>query len=226
MIKHLILLTITCICCLSSTVISRRIKWTSENLEPHLVQASIEKMDGKKVVKVVKDSTVVAVDEPTFVRIKDLNLKDGIIEVKVLSRLTTNATPTARGFIGLAFRIKEDFSQFECIYIRPTNGRAEEQVRRNHAIQYFSFPDYKFPRLRKEAPEMYEAYADMGLNEWIDMKIVVQGQKVQLFLHKQKQPCLVVNDLKLGDGASGGIGLFVDVGTEGYFRDLRVSAHD
>jgi hypothetical protein len=142
-----------------------------------------------------------------------------------LSRLLKNASPTARGFIGVAFRIDDDNSKFECIYIRPTNGRADDQVRRNHSVQYFSFPDFKFPRLRKEAPEMYESYADMGLNEWIKIKIVVKGAKAQLFLNDNKQPSLLVNDLKLGENASGALGLFVDVGTEGYFADLKVTKH-
>lgn len=126
-------------------------------------------------------------------------------------------------FIGVAFRSNADNSKFECIYIRPTNGRADDQMRRNHSIQYFSFPDFKFPRLRKEAPEMYESYADMGLNEWIKIKIVVKGKQVKLFLNDNQQPSLVVNDLKLGENNSGALGLFVDVGTEGYFRDLKVT---
>ncbi|HLF35732.1 MAG TPA: hypothetical protein VI583_15925 [Cyclobacteriaceae bacterium] len=96
-------------------------------------------------------------------------------------------------------------------------------MRRNHSIQYFSFPDYKFPRLRKESPEKYESYADMGLNEWIKIKIVVYGTQAKLFLNDNKEPSLIVNDLKLGANHSGGIGLFVDIGTEGYFTNLKIT---
>lgn len=135
----------------------------------------------KKVVRIAKDSTVKEPDEASFARLNDMVFENGTIEVKVLSRLLKTAKPDDRGFIGIAFRINEDNSKFECIYIRPTNGRAEQQVRRNHSIQYFSFPDYKFDRLRKESPEMYESYADMGLDEWIDLKIVVQGKQAKLF---------------------------------------------
>jgi hypothetical protein len=112
-----------------------------------------------------------------------------------------NAPSTSRGFIGLAFRINENHSKFESIYIRPTNGRADDQVRRNHSIQYFSFPDYDFDRFRKEAPEKYESYADMGLNEWITMRIEVEGTKAKLFLNNNKQPSLIVNDLKHGENS-------------------------
>ena len=96
-------------------------------------------------------------------------------------------------------------------------------MRRNHSIQYFSYPDYGFDRLRKEAEGVYESYADMGLNEWITMRIEVKGKQAKLFLNDNKQPSLIVNDLKLGDNVSGGIGLWVDGGTEGYFKDLKIT---
>lgn len=202
---------------------AQKIKLTDSILVANKVYMTTEKLQGKAVVKVRKDSTIKEVDEPTFVRVKNLEFKNGVIEVDVLSRLLPTASPTDRGFIGLAFRINDSNSKFECIYIRPTNGRADDQLRRNHSIQYFSFPDYKFPRLRKESPEMYESYADMGLNEWIKLKIVVKGNQAKLFLNNNKQPSLIVNDLKHGADASGAIGFFVDVGTEGYFSNLKVT---
>lgn len=202
---------------------AQKIDLKNDKLEAISVTMALEKLDGKSVVKVAKDSAVKEVDEPTFVRLKDITFKDGTIEVKVLSKLLPNAPGLARGFIGVAFRINESNSKFECIYIRPTNGRAEDQVRRNHSIQYFSFPDYKFPRLRKESPEKYESYADMALSQWVKMKIVVKETQAKLYLNDNPQPSLVVNDLKHGADFAGGIGLFVDVGTEGYFTDLRIS---
>lgn len=33
---------------------------------------------------------------------------------------------------------------------------------------------------------------------------------------------LTVKDLKLGESAHGAIGLFVDIGTEGFFRNMRI----
>ncbi|MGI4734536.1 MAG: hypothetical protein ACRYG7_05085 [Janthinobacterium lividum] len=47
------------------------------------------------------------------------------------------------------------------MYLRPANGRADNQLQRNHAVQYFSYSDYRFERLRKEAPGQYETYADL-----------------------------------------------------------------
>jgi hypothetical protein len=207
---------------IASDVDSQAIKFDKNKLEAVNVSMSMEKLMGKEVVKVIKDSAVKEVDEPTFVKLKGIDFRNGTIEVKVLSKLLKNAPDFSRGFIGIAFRITDSNSKFESIYLRPTNARQEDQVRRNHSIQYFSFPDYKFERLRKEAPEKYESYTDIALNEWITMKIEVKEKQAKLFINNNKQPSLVVNDLKHGAGSSGTIGLWVDVGTEGFFTDLKI----
>lgn len=193
-----------------------------DNMEAVNVFMSSQKLDGENVIRVVKDSAITEFDEPTFVKIKDTKFINGTIEVKVLSRLLPNAPDFSRGFIGLVFRVNDDNSKFESIYIRPTNARAENQVRRNHSIQYFAYPDFKFQRLRKESPEMYESYSDLTLNEWTTLRIEVNGEKAKLYINNNKQPSLVVNDLKLGANQHGAIGMFVDVGTEGFFKDLKV----
>lgn len=211
-----------CLLIYSGSLYAQHYNLNKNTLEPIQVSMAVEKQGGNNVVKVIKDSTVKAFDEPTFVKIKESNFKNGTIEVKVLSRLLESAPEFSRGFIGIAFRINDDNSKFESIYLRPTNARAEDQIRRNHTIQYYSYPDYKFDKLRKEAPEAYESYDDMDLNQWIRMRIVVEGKKARLYLNDNKQPSLIVNDLKLGPDASGAIGLFVDIGTEGFFRDLII----
>lgn len=207
---------------LSSGLSAQHIKMSKENLVANQVYLSFVKFEGKEIVKVEADTTIKGTDEATFVKIKNLDFKDGIIEVKVLSRLMKNAPAFARGFIGLAFRIGEKNEKFESIYIRPTNGRADDQIRRNHSIQYFAFPDYRFDKLRKTDPEKYESYADMGLNEWIILRIEVEGQKAKFFVNNAKQPSLIVNDLKLGADKAGSIGLWIGNWTEGYFKDLKV----
>jgi len=202
---------------------SQAVKFESNKLEPVDALISTEQLTSTGVVKVIKDSTVKESDQPTFVKIKGIDFKTGTVEVKILSRLLKNAPDFARGFIGIAFHINDSNSRFECIYLRPTNGRADDQLRRNHSIQYFSFPDYSFERLRKEAPGEYESYADMGLDEWITMEIEVKEKQAKLFLNGNKQPSLIVNDLKSGDNVSGAVGLWMDVGTEGFFKELKVT---
>lgn len=222
-IKLVVLSLISSLFATATTMYGQAIKLDRDKLVPNQVSMSFKQMMGKEALKVVKDSTIQKVDEPTFVKINGINFTNGTIEVKVLSRLLKNASALARGFIGVAFRVDATNSTYECIYIRPTNGRADDQVRRNHSTQYYAYPDYKFDRLRKESPEKYESYADMTLNEWITLKIVVNGQEAKLYLNDAKQPCLIVKDMKLGATQSGGIGLWVDVGTEGYFTDLKIT---
>jgi hypothetical protein len=222
MVKNITIAVNTFFLLFSPSLNAQVIRFFKNNLQPVQVSMSIEQLTGKQVVKVLKDTSVKTFDQPTFVKIKGFDFKDGTIEVSLLSRLLPNAPVLARGFIGVAFRINDSNSKFECIYIRPTNGRAGNQLQRNHSIQYFSYPDYDFERFRKEAPGIYESYADMGLNEWIKMKIVVKGTQASLFLNGNKQPSLIVNDLKLGSELSGAIGLWVDVGTEGFFSDLKI----
>lgn len=196
------------------------------------VKASVVELDGDEVLKVERDLDKLpfdvkrleaTVDEPTYIKLKNISFGNGIIEVKVLSRLQ-NPSPfeLARGFIGLAFRINEGDSAFEAIYLRPVNGRSDNQRFRNHTVQYFAYPDYKFERLRKEFPEMYETAASIGLNEWITMRIEVTGEKAELFINDAKYSNFIVPKM-LGKTTAGSIGLWVDIGTEGYFKDLKVS---
>lgn len=191
-------------------------------LEAVSVDLSMARIGEKTAIRVTKDPAIQDVDEPTFAKLKDVKFNNGTIEVRVRSRLLKDAPELARGFIGVAFRIDPQNRKFECLYLRPTNGRAAVQLRRNRSTQYFSYPDFKFDRLRKEAPGEYESYVDIRLDEWITMRIEVQGRQACLFVNNASQPVLIVNDLKHGPDLTGGIGLWVDVGTEGYFADLKI----
>ena len=90
------------------------------------------------------------------------------------------------------------------------------------SAQYISFPDYEWQRLRTEAPGQYESYADLVPGEWTRIKVEVSGVKARLYVNGAPQPVLVVNDLKLGDG-KGAVALWIGVGTEAYFANLRLS---
>lgn len=204
---------------------AQTIRFEGKEFEISHVKASVVRLNGEEVLRLERDlenfPIEKGVDEPTFVKLTDLDMENGTVEVKVLSRLLPGAPAFARGFIGLAFRISPDNSAYESIYIRPTNGRAEDQVRRNHSVQYYAYPDYKFDRLRKDFPEMFETYADMGLDEWITLRIEFRDKSARLFLNEQEQPAFLVKEM-LGASIRGSIGLWVEVGTEGYFKDLRI----
>lgn len=192
------------------------------NFRPVNVFVTAVEIEGRKAMRVTKDPKIQEVDEATYARLVGADFQNGTIEVQVLSRLLPDAPDYARGFIGIAFRIDADNSKFEGIYIRPTNGRADDAFRREHSTQYFSYPDFKFDRLRKESPGKYESYADIGLDEWIKLKIEVKRETAKFYLNGSEQPVLSVDDLKHGPDSFGGIGLWVDIGTEGYFTGLMI----
>jgi hypothetical protein len=150
------------------------------------------------------------------------DFKDGTIEAEVAGVPITAIDPTARGFVGVVFRAQEHGTRAENIYLRPTNGRADDQLRRNHAVQYESLPDFPWDRLRKEAPGVYESYVDLEAGAWTKMKIEIAGTKARLYVNGAAQPCLIVNDLKLGE-VRGQVGLWAYIATDAYFSNLRVT---
>ena len=147
------------------------------------------------------------------------DFRDGTIEVEVAG--TPRPGADARGFIGVLFRVQDHGERAENFYLRPTNGRADDQLRRNHSVQYESAPDFPWFRLRKENPGQYESYVDLDAGAWTKMKIVVSGTGARLYVNGADQPCLIVNDLKLGK-TRGQIALWAHVTTDGYFSNLTV----
>lgn len=150
-----------------------------------------------------------------------MSFRNGTISLWVAGAPGSGAGAAARGLIGVAFRVAPDAARYEYVYLRPTNGRADDQVRRNHSTQYASHPDWPWPRLRKEFPEKYESYVDLEPGVWTRMRIEVAGTRARLFVHDAAQPCLVVSDLKLGE-ADGNVALWIGPGTEGHFAELQV----
>jgi len=192
---------------------------TLAQLTPH--QVKLESVDylGKHAVKIVEDGQVS--NGEAYAIVKGAVFHDGDIDVELAGRPLPGVAGGARGFIGIGFRLQG--CQFEYIYLRPTNGRADDQVRRNHATQYGSHPKFGFAEFRQQAPEKYESYVDLEVGVWTRFRITVEGAKARLYVHGAAQPCLIVNDLKLGD-SSGGVALWIGPGTEGYFTGLKIQA--
>jgi hypothetical protein len=153
--------------------------------------------------------------------VNNIRFRNGAIDVDVAGAPAKGAEESARGFIGVAFRVQAD-SRFEIIYLRPTNSHADDQLRRNHSTQYSSEPDWPWDRLRKESPGLYESWVDMETGQWTHMRIVVQGTNASLYVNHATNPCLIVHDMKLGD-IEGSVGLWMGQDTEGYFRNLTIS---
>ncbi len=205
----------------SAQPLKKKISLTPDaGLVPVNVKYAEKEYLGKKSMEVLDAGMD---SELKLLKINNVSFKNGVIELYLAGSTMEKASATARGFVGLAFRIKSDNSKYECFYLRPTNGRADDQVRRNHSVQYISYPDYPWERLRKEFPEKYESYVDLEPGVWTKVKIVVEGNKAKLYVHDSAQPCLIVNDLKMGPNAEGAVGLWVGPGTMAHFADLYIT---
>lgn len=158
----------------------------------------------------------------TIAIIRDSDFRDGIIEADIAGVPATGADTSARGFVGIAFRVDSSGGRYAGFYLRPTNGRAQDQLRRNHSTQYISEPEYPWYRLRKELPGVYESYVDLEPGAWTSIRIEVRKGVAQLFVNGSKQPVLVVNDMK-NPPAAGRIALWIDSGTEAHFSRVRVT---
>lgn len=194
---------------------------STQGLKPVNTVVEVTTYKGRKALKVSEPPANKADREDKLV-ILPVDFHNGTIELELAGSIATGAIAGARGFVGVAFRVADDVKKFECIYLRPTNGRADDQVRRNHSVQYISYPDFPWQKLRKEETEKYESYVDLVPNEWIKVKIVVDGTSAQLYVHGNEQPTLIIRDLKKGD-SRGGLGLWIGPGTEAHFANLRVT---
>ena len=192
----------------------------ADRLEGRNVSIAQTNYKGRSAIQVI--AAPEAPNAASYAVVKDVSFRDGTIEVDLAGQPAAGAGSGARGFIGIAFRLQGD-GAYEYIYLRPTNGRADDQVRRNHSTQYSSHPDFDFARSRKEAPEKYESYVDLEPGVWTNYKIEVEGRKARLYVHGTEQPCLIVNDLKL-EPEQGRVALWVGPGTEGYFSNLKIAA--
>jgi hypothetical protein len=157
-----------------------------------------------------------------LVVIDGLEFSSGVIEAEIAGAPAPGAGEGARGFVGIAFRMQKDTKTYDAFYLRPTNGRAEDQVRRNHSAQYISNPAWPWPRLRKETPEKYEAYVDLEPGVWTKVKIEVRGEQARLYVHDQPQPTLIINDVKTGAQGTGAVALWVGPGTIAHFRNVTI----
>lgn len=201
---------------------------TAQGLQLHDAVAKPVTLKGKKGLQLTL-APGVPTDPPhpsLIVRIGDVEFSNGVIEAEVAGVPAANAGETARGFVGIAFRVQPDDKTYDAFYLRPTNGRADEQERRNHAAQYISHPDWTWSRLRQETPSRYESYVDLLPDTWTKIRIEVHGARARLYVHGQQQPTLVVNDVKSGANAKGGVALWFEPGTVAHFRNVIVTRQD
>ena len=185
----------------------------------HLKNVVVKKVKHRE--RIALHVTAVEPGRPdNLVVIRSIEFQNGTIEFDVASR--PEGKRQNGGHAGIAFHVNADATKYECIYLRPMNGRAENQIQRNHSTQYVSYPDFPWERLRKFQPGKYESYVDLLPDKWTQVKIVVSGTKARLYVNGAEQPALIVNDLKLG-GVKGSIALRVGPTGDAYFSNLRIT---
>ena len=206
---------------------------SATGLRLHNVQAEPVTLQGKRGLRVTFSAEakerfrILSAEEQakfeTLAVVEGSNFTNGVIEAEIAGEPAPDAPEGARGFVGIAFRVTPDLNTYDAFYLRPTNGRADDQVRRNHSAQYVSHPAWPWFRLRKESPERYESYVDLEPGKWTRIRIEVQGERARLYVHGQSQPTLIVNDVKTGATGSGAIALWINPGTIAHFRNLNVT---
>jgi len=227
LMKQPMLLLIAVVALLLSTGFTRVKKTTipldnPSEIQPRNVKTEVVTYKGRKALRVTDTAPSDVADGIQLVVLHKIVFQDGVIEIELTGEPDVTAGSAARGFVGVAFRVSPDAAKYECFYLRPTNGRADDPVRRNHSTQYISYPEFPWQRLRTEFPEKYEGYVDLVPGEWTKVKIEVRGDKARLYVHDALKPVLVVNDLKLGQ-SQGQIALWVGTGTVAHFANLRIS---
>lgn len=197
-----------------------------EGLRLHNVTAEPANLQGRKGLRLTLTTEAIAAlpDIEPLAVIEGLEFANGVIEAEIAGAPGTGVPEGARGFVGIAFRVQPDMKTYDAFYLRPTNGRADDQERRNRSLQYISHPDWPWFRLRKETPGKYESYADLVPGEWTRIKLEVNGVRARLYVHDHEQPSLIVNDLKSGASGSGGVALWLGPGTVAHARTLTVKA--
>jgi hypothetical protein len=190
--------------------------------EPVKIQTGVASYHGRSAVRVVNvEGQGAQTGDQILAIVKASDFKDGTIEAELAGVPRQGAQPGTRGFVGIAFHVQDHGSCYEAFYLRMTNGRADDQLQRNHSVQYVSHPDFPWKRLRDETPGLYESYVDLDAGAWTRIKIVVSGNKARLYVNGADQPCLIVNDLKLGE-AHGQVALWTGSDTEAYFSNLTI----
>ncbi len=163
-------------------------------VEPHLGQESLY-LDGRAYVE-------------------GAAFRDGIIEVDI-------APNTDRSFAGLIFRVKPEegtsalgLADFEEVYLRLHKSGLPD------AVQYA--PIYNGESTWQLYRE-YQAAEEFKRTDWTRLKVVVAGERAEVYLDDASRPSLVVDRLRHGY-EEGAVGLFALFGN--HFANFRYTLVD
>lgn len=127
-----------------------------------------------------------------------------------------------QSFVGIAFH-GQDNEAFDAVYLRPFNFQSSDPVRKSHSIQYISMPNHDWSELRKAYPGKYETILDPAPDpeSWVTLKLVIAGQRLSAFVNGSVTPALTIE--LLNDRLQGKVALWVGDGSDGAFRNLKIT---
>jgi hypothetical protein len=116
--------------------------------------------------------------------------------------------------------------QFDAVYLRPFQFRAQDEVLRNRGIQYISLPDFTWRKLRERFPGKYESAVEPAPdpNAWVKVRIVIKDSTVSTYINGATQPSLVVE--KVNHMHTGSIGFYVGDTSGGDFANISITKTD
>lgn len=171
--------------------------------------------NNKKVVPLT-DANKKAISLTGVAWIKDISFSTGTIEVDLRGKDVMQ-----QSFLGIAFH-GVDTTTMDVVYFRPFNFRSADPVRKIHAVQYVSHPDFPWHKLREEKNGIYEKAVSPApaATEWFHAKIEVGEKEIKVYVNNNSTPSLTVE--KLNARKDGLIGLWNE-GLPGDFANLVIT---
>ena len=211
------------ICTAEGTVIATAISCMEKvNLEHAKFTAfhtSFEKLEDG-IIRAYKTDKIDDTDSNSLVLIDGIQFKNAIIEYDSKAELLPDAPSLARGFHGIGFRVSDNTSHFEGLYIRPTNGKGcTDPYRKAHGCQYFAYPGYVWHYLREFGYEGYEApVSTIALDEWAHIRIELIDDTAKYYVDDNL--VLSLEHTMFHKPESGKFGFWMDLGAMAYFKNL------
>lgn len=205
----------------NQSLVTRSVPIRLDGLDLRYVTAEPLQYRGRSALRIVDAAPGHGDDVSRIAVVKGTFMQNGTIQVSLSGDTLPGAPQDSRGFVGIAFRVTGSPPHYECFYLRPKNGRSEDQLRRNHSAQYISVPGFSWQKLREESPGKYEAYVDLVPGAWTKVKIQIEDRSARLYVNGSDQPTLIVDDLKQPI-EKGSVALWVGSGTIAHFTDLSL----
>jgi hypothetical protein len=192
------------------------------------VKVNLLKLDAEKKISIYNRSGGVLTgtepvmhldgkDDAGFAWLNGYNFSNGTIEFDVKGKDVLQ-----QSFVGIAFHATDEHT-YDAIYFRPFNFKADDAVRKSHAVQYISIPTYDWPVLREKFPNKYEQPLEPAPdpNKWFHVKILVRGVTISVYVNHNTKAALTVQQLAKLNGTR--IGFWVGNGSDGEWKNLTIT---